>query len=209
MVDSTTSPSLGDISRRDLLGLKGRGRVIYAACPECGRERWVPLKCPEQLCKSCSGKEQRRALDLNQAAHKSDCKCYRCRLGKGYFKGENNPSWKGGKQTLSDGYVAVMVKPDDKFYGMAWKRSKGGSDYVLEHRLVMARSLGRPLEKHETVHHKNGIRSDNRIDNLELWASNHVPGQRVSEAMCPHCGNYLGAALDVADSGLKRKGKAE
>jgi hypothetical protein len=52
---------------------------------------------------------------------------------------------------------------------------------ILEHRFVYEQFLGRKLSDTETVHHKNGIRHDNRLENLELWNSNHGSGQRVSD----------------------------
>lgn len=58
-------------------------------------------------------------------------------------------------------------------------RSKSG--HVQEHILIMSEHIGRPLRPKETVHHRNGIKTDNRIENLELWASNHPGGQRISD----------------------------
>lgn len=52
---------------------------------------------------------------------------------------------------------------------------------IFEHRAVMENMLGRALTSHETVHHKNGIRADNRSGNLELWSSRHGGGQRVED----------------------------
>lgn len=51
----------------------------------------------------------------------------------------------------------------------------------LQHRVVMEEHLGRPLWPDETVHHKNGNRSDNRLENLELWSSWQPSGQRVED----------------------------
>jgi HNH endonuclease len=53
--------------------------------------------------------------------------------------------------------------------------------YIGEHRLIMERLLGRPLLPDETVHHVNGVRTDNRSENLELWSSKHPKGQRVED----------------------------
>ena len=53
--------------------------------------------------------------------------------------------------------------------------------YIFEHRYVMEKMIGRYLLGNETVHHKNGVRDDNRPENLELWASQHLPGQRVED----------------------------
>lgn len=52
---------------------------------------------------------------------------------------------------------------------------------IMEHRLVMSEMLGRPLFPDENVHHINGVRDDNRPENLELWSSSQPAGQRVED----------------------------
>ena len=69
-----------------------------------------------------------------------------------------------------------MVQPDG--YVHVWT---GPQQHACEHRLVMEQHLGRKLLRDETVHHKNGVRADNRLENLELYSKSHCPGQRVQD----------------------------
>jgi hypothetical protein len=72
-------------------------------------------------------------------------------------------SWKGGRCITKMGYIEVRLFENDFFYSMV-----NSKHMVVEHRLVMAKHLGRCLHTWEFVHHKNGVKSDNNIDNLEL-----------------------------------------
>lgn len=102
-------------------------------------------------------------------------------------RGPNSAAWRGGRiyygPTVKGArYIAVWVAGDDPLRVMA---SRYG--YVPEHRLVMARSLGRPLMKHETVHHVSGDREDNRLDNLQLRNGRHGKGVVL---ICHDCGSH-------------------
>lgn len=70
------------------------------------------------------------------------------------------------------GYVMTLISADQDAYRVMAQRQ----GYVMEHRLVMAKHLGRPLARHETVHHINGRRDDNRIENLQLRSGSHGAG---------------------------------
>lgn len=83
--------------------------------------------------------------------------------------GKNNPNWKGGRFHSTNGYIWLYM-PD---HPNSSKVSPVG--YVLEHRYVVEQKLLRYLKKEEVVHHINGIRDDNRIENLVVTnASAHI-----------------------------------
>lgn len=66
---------------------------------------------------------------------------------------------------------------------MGHPRGVANCSYVFEHILVMEECLGRYLFQDETVHHKNGVRDDNRLDNLELWCKPQPAGIRAEDAL--------------------------
>lgn len=124
--------------------------------PTWGQTRWrVKYKCV--VC----GKDGE--CDFGKVLYKKFTrKCFECsRVFRNI--GEKHLSWKGGTYT-HNGYTYTRVYDDDKFYSMV-----NSNGYVKRSRYNMAKKLDRPLDRKEVVHHINGIKSDDSLENLELF----------------------------------------
>lgn len=137
---------------------RAKGGKDCITCGKLFRSKHRNLSC--ESCRSEKKKVECPLCDGKMNPKSSSCRSCRIQSGK------SNPSWKGGKVNTS-GYVYVRV----------------GSKYVPEHRIVMEEHIGRDLLEHENVHHKNGIRDDNHIDNLELWTRPQPSGIRAKDAL--------------------------
>lgn len=131
------------------------------------------------LCRcSCGGEFNVRINGLMNGGSKKCRNCHNkeaARSPKNPNKiiGNGHPGWKGGIRKTSNGYIEQCQYDHPR-------ASLNGS-YVFQHILVMEKHIGRYLTKDEHVHHKNGIKTDNRIENLELWTGFHPSGSRVSD----------------------------
>jgi HNH endonuclease len=101
-------------------------------------------------------------------------------------RGANHPRWRGGRSIVGRGYVEVVLPPDHEFISMA-REYKPGHWRTKEHRLVVAEALGRPLLSTEHVHHIDGDKTNNAINNL-LVVNGTAAHARIHK---------LQAALDV------------
>lgn len=136
-------------------------KVIGHACVKCGKVRAIKIydikkKVFTGLCRACNNKMNYRK----------------------YGHGKNAGHWKGGLKHHRNGYLSRYVAPDHPLFSMANSSSiHGFGSYISEHRFVMAMHLGRCLKPEEVVHHINGNKEDNRIENLELLPNkaSHVP----------------------------------
>lgn len=118
-----------------------------------GSYRW------DCLCE-CGNETVVRTSGLTTGRTKS-CGCYKATMAR-----------RRGRRLTGAGY-AELFAPDHP--------NARANGRVFEHTFVMSEALGRPLYPEETVHHINGQRADNRIENLELWDSSQPPGQRTAQ----------------------------
>jgi len=146
------------------LGYKGkRNSLLYQDfCPQCGDELWRKPRTFGTLCSNCV-KEVHRERMAGQ-------------------RGVLNYRYTGGRYKCKrTGYVMVTLQRDDPYFCMTDKRNHR----VAEHRLVYAQAISRPLQSWEIVHHINGIRDDNRFENLELHPkqASHLPSIRIQQEL--------------------------
>lgn len=155
--------------KRDLIDLTGQRFHLWTVLSRDGVDSNAGH--PRWKCRCDCGVERVVVGDNIRYGSSTGCGCVRLEKSKRRV-GSRHHNFKTGKSKDKHGYV-ILNNPDP-LPGQPRKAKK-------EHTWVMEQILGRPLFPGETVHHKNGVRDDNRPENLELWASSHRWGQRVSD----------------------------
>jgi hypothetical protein len=133
--------------------------------------QYVPVRCSR-----CGQEHRAHGANIRKISYTGLCRS--C-----LHTGPTSTTWRGG-QVTKRGYIYVKVYPDHPFYD-TMANSLG---YIAEHRLVMAEHLGYPLDTNDLVHHRNGNKTDNRIENLELFISKNDLGKKRQERH-PHPGH--------------------
>lgn len=159
-------------------------------CPNCYRKR--------KLAREWGGEDCAAEGCSRTAVGKRLCELHRNRLVQsGALEldaapkvGERASSWRGGRSLDGKGYVVITLPPEHPQFTWGRPQSvKSGSisRKILEHRLVMGVAIGRPVQPGETVHHVNGDRADNRLENLQLRQGPHGVGVAL---VCHACGSH-------------------
>lgn len=148
------------------------------ACVQCGKVLWAaPSQAGKRFCSKSCARTAANLTDANPSRHRDISGEKNPMYGKGLFGPENpmygkrkaaSPRWRGGRKVRKDGYVLVVAPDDHPFPA---DTSSSGTKYILEHRRVMERAIGRYLNPCEVVHHIDGNPSNNAVENLELFES--------------------------------------
>lgn len=167
-------------------------------CVHCQKEY---IGCLKNQCMKCYD-YNRRLSSKNPDIYKKNCKgcgiafiakfwcqthctkqcqheCHVIRRRSQYRKENNIPLDKPVEKRVKFGSGHICKKYGYKIRSKRGHPNASKNGRIYEHVLVMSEYLGRPILRGENIHHKNGVRNDNRIENLELWTTGQPSGQRV------------------------------